>query len=55
MSIVIKDINALNPKNQLLEIKNSMNELFNLLKDCDYINAVKKSEMKKSFLIFLKH
>lgn len=55
MSIVIKDINALNPKNQLLEIKNSMNELFNLLKDFDYINALKKSEMKKSFLIFLMH
>ena len=48
MSIVINDINALGPGNQLLTIENSINELFNLLKDFTNNNALKKSEMKKS-------
>ena len=57
MSIVINDINALDPENQLLTIENNiivkrvtltLNELFNLLKDFSNHNALKKSEMKKS-------
>ena len=39
----------------LLEIKNSMNELFHLLKAFNQINALKKSETIFSFLIFLQH
>ena len=48
MSIVINDINALGPGNQVLTIENSINELFNLLKDFNNNNALKKSKMKKS-------
>ena len=48
MSLVINDINALDPWNQLLTIENSINELFNLLKDFNNNNALKKSKMKKS-------
>ena len=48
MSLGINDINALDPWNQLLTIENSINELFNLLKDFNNNNALKKSKMKKS-------